>query len=98
MENNKKNTVYSPLSIEYALNMLQEGALNNTYDEINTVIRNRKLSKYTSIDKVLSLANGLFISNQYYEFVKAEYINALKEEYEAEVKQDEFKNAQNANQ
>jgi len=98
MENNKKNMLYSPLSIEYALNMLQEGALNNTYDEINRVIGNRKLPKYTSIDKVLSLANGLFISNQYYEYVKAEYINALKEEYEAEVKQDEFKNAQNANQ
>jgi len=30
--------------------------------------------------------------------VKTEYINILKEKYDAEVKQDEFKNVQNANQ
>ena len=97
MENEKKNMLYSPLSIEFALNMLQDGALNNTYDEISGVIGNRKLPKYTSIDKVLSLANGLFINNKFYEYVKTEYINLLKEKYEAEVKQDEFKSAQNAN-
>jgi len=98
MENNKKNMIYSPLSIEYALDMLQEGALNNTYDEINKVIGNRKLPKYTNIDKVLSLANGLFIKDEFYKYIKPEYINTLKEKYDAEVKQDEFKNSQNANQ
>ncbi len=97
MENNKKNMLYSPLSIGYALNMLQEGALNNTYDEIKNVIGNRELPKYTSIDKNLSLANGLIISNKYYEYVITEYINKIKDKYDAKVKQDEFKSAQNVN-
>ena len=97
MENNKKNMLYSPLSIEYALNMLQEGADENTFTEINKVIGNSKLPKYASIDKNLSLANGLFIRDKYYEYVKAAYINILKEKYDAEVIKDEFRNAQNAN-
>ena len=42
--------LYCPLSIRYALNMLQEGASNNTYAEINKVIGNDKLTKYESID------------------------------------------------
>jgi len=97
MENNKKNMLYSPLSIEYALKMLEEGADNNTYAEINKVIGNIELPKYSSIDKILSLANGLYIRDVYYKNIKATYINKLKEEYEADVVEDEFKNAENAN-
>jgi len=98
IENNKKNMLYSPLSIEYALKMLQEGASNHTYAEINKVIGNTELSKYTNIDNILSLANGLFIKDVFYENVITEYINTLKEKYDAEVIEDPFKSAQNANQ
>jgi len=98
MENGKKNMLYSPLSIEYALKMLEEGAVENTYSQINEVIGNRELPKYTSIDKVLSLANGLFIRDKYYSHVKPSYIETLKEKYDAEVKEDDFKDAKNANQ
>jgi len=98
IENNKKNMLYSPLSIEYALKMLQEGASNHTYAEINKVIGNTELSKYTNIDNILSLANGLFIRDIYYEYVITEYINTLKEKYDAEVIEDPFRSAQNANQ
>jgi len=98
MENNKKNMLYSPLSIEYALKMLQEGAENNTFDEIEKVIGNKELTKYASTDKNLSLANGLFIRDTYYEYIKELYINTLKEKYDAEVVKDEFKDATNANQ
>jgi len=98
IENNKKNMLYSPLSIRYALNMLQEGASNNTYSEINKIIGNTEPSKYTNIDNILSLANGLFIRDIYYEYVITEYINTLKEKYDAEVIEDSFKSAQNANQ
>jgi len=97
MENNKKNMLYSPLSIKYALNMLQKGADNNTYAEINAIIGDKELPKYTNLNENITLANGLFIRDSYYELVKTEYINALKEEYDAEVIKDEFKNAQNAN-
>jgi len=98
MENNKKNMLYSPISIGYALNMLKEGAFNNTYNEINRVIENRKLPNYSSIDKILSPGNGLFIRSSYYEYLKPEYKNTLKEKYDAEVILDDFKNIQNANQ
>jgi len=98
LENNKENMLYSPLSIKYGLRMLQEGASGNTYNEINKLIGNNELTKYESIDKVLSIANGLFIRDTYYEHVKAQYIDTLENKYNAEVIQDKFENAQNANQ
>jgi serpin B len=98
MENDKNNMLYSPLSIKYALYMLKDGANSNTFDEINKVVGNTELPKYKSIDKNLSLANGLFIRDTYYENVEKLYINTLKEKYDAEVVKDEFKDAQNVNQ
>jgi len=97
MENEKKNMLYSPLSIEYALKMLEEGADGKTYDEIHNVIGNLELPKYTDIKEKLSLANGLFIRDAYYNGVKTSYINTLKEKYDAEVVKDKFENANNAN-
>ncbi|ORX78043.1 cellulosomal serpin precursor [Anaeromyces robustus] len=98
MENPKDNMIYSPLSIEYALKMLQEGANSNTLDEINKVVKGMELPKYTNIDNILSLANGFFIRDIYYKNVKTEYINTLKEKYDADVIEDEFENADNVNQ
>ena len=98
MENNKKNMLYSPLSIKYALQMLLEGAEGNTYDEIRKVVDFEELTKYETIDENLSLANGLFIRDKYYSYVKTPYINTLKNKYEAEIIKDEFKDAQNVNQ
>jgi len=97
MENNKKNMLYSPLSIEYALKMLEEGANNNTYDEIHKVIGNIELPKYESIDKSLSLANGLFIRDTYYGRVTKEYISTIKEKYDADIVKDAFEDAKNVN-
>jgi len=121
IENNKKNVLYSPLSIKYALKMLQEGASNNTYAEINKFIGNTELTKYTTIEKgnedlietimrnseysmlinnnnILSIANGLFIRDAFYKYVITEYINTLKEKYDAEIIEDSFESAQNVNQ
>ncbi|OUM59867.1 Non-catalytic module family DOC2, partial [Piromyces sp. E2] len=97
MENNKENMLYSPLSIKYALSMLKEGAVNDTYTEINNVIGNTELTKYTNIDKILSLANGIFIRKKFYKYVIPDYVETLKEKYNAEVIQDDFSSAYNAN-
>jgi len=97
LENNKKNMLYSPLSIKYALNMLQEGAEDNTYAEINKIIGNNELPVYTDLNENVTLANGLFIRDIYYDLVKADYINTLKIDYDAEVIKDPFANAKNAN-
>jgi len=98
MENNNKNMLYSPLSIKYGLKMLQEGASGNTYDEINNVIGKSPLSKYANYDKNIALANGIFIRDNFFDDISKKYLDTLKEKYDAEIKKDEFKDADNANQ
>ena len=97
MENEKANMLYSPLSIKYALKMLQEGADGDTLSQIEKVTSNLSLTKYQNIDKVLSLANGLFIKDTFYSKVKPEYSSLLASQYNAEILQDKFENANNIN-
>ena len=97
LENQQQNMVYSPLSIKYALNMLNEGANGNTKAQIENVIKDLSLTKYNTIDKVLSLANSVYIRDTYAEYVKEDYKNKLTEKYNAEINYDSFKNATNIN-
>ena len=97
LENKKENIIYSPLSIKYALNMLNEGALGNTKDEIEKVIKNLTLTKYENYESNLSLATAIFIKDTYTSSVKESYINALTTKYNAEVHNDSFTNASNIN-
>lgn len=97
MENKKENIVYSPLSIKYALQMLNEGANGNTKDQIENVIGNTNLVKYNNIDNKLSLVNALYIRDNYSRYAKEEYKNILLNKYNAEIKYDAFENASNIN-
>jgi len=97
LKNNKENMIYSPLSIKYALYMLKEGASGNTLDEIENVVGNAELTKYENVNKTLSLANGLFVRDTFYKYVKQEFMDTLAEKYNAEVKKDPFENAKNVN-
>lgn len=97
MENNKKNNVYSPLSIKYALAMLIDGANGTTKEQIEKVIGDKEIGKYTNVENVLSLANAVFIKDEYKDRIKEEYTNTLKEKYNAEVNYDSFANANNMN-
>ena len=97
LENKEQNMVYSPLSIKYALNMLNEGANGNTKTQIENVIKNLSLTKYNTIDKALSLANGVYIRDTYTKYVKEDYKNRLTEKYNAEINYDSFQNATNIN-
>ena len=97
IENNKKNMIYSPLSIKYALNMLNEGANGNTKAQIEKVIEDVETTKYDNINKVLSLANGLYIRDTYSDYIKEDYIDVLEDKYNAEVRYDPFKNAKSMN-
>lgn len=97
IENNQKNVIYSPLSIKYALKMLQEGADGNTYNQIEKIIGNLNVPTYKNIDKKLSLANGIYIRDTYSQFVKQDFTNTLVTKYNAEVKYDKFENATNVN-
>ena len=85
---NNKNYMISPLSIAYALSILEEGATDNTKDEIDKVLNNYSLPNVVNIKDKISLANALFIKNEFP--IKEEFINKVKEQYNSEVLYDEF--------
>lgn len=97
LENNAENMIYSPLSIKYALKMLNEGTNGNTKIQIENVIGTSDLTKYENIDEVLSLANGIYVRDNYASYVKEEYKKTLNEKYNAEINYDSFSNARNIN-
>ena len=96
LENKKENKIYSPLSIKYALKMLEEGAAGNSRDQISSVIGNYNLTKYSS-NSNMALANSLFVKDSYRNKIKQDYINALKSKYNAEVNFDSFESARSIN-
>ncbi|MCI9039747.1 MAG: serpin family protein [Clostridia bacterium] len=97
LENGKKNMIYSPLSIKYALSILNEGADGKTKEQIEKVLGNANLVRYENQDKVLSLANSIYIRDNYKQNIKEEYKNTLVQKYQAEIQYDSFKNAKNVN-
>ena len=96
LENNSKNTVYSPLSIKYALEMLGEGSNGETRTQIDAVIGDYKAKKYVNSDH-MSFANAMFIRNSFKDGVKKTYTDNLSNKYNAEVIYDNFDNPDNIN-
>lgn len=97
LEASDKNLIYSPLSIKYALSMLREGAYGSSKEELDNVLFETSLTKYTNIKDVLSLANSVFIRETYKDHVKDSYLKSIKDLYDAEVFYDKFENASNIN-
>ena len=96
LENSKENKIYSPLSIKYALAMLQEGANGETKEQITNLIGDYKPKSYPNSDH-MSFANAMFIRNTFNDKIKEDYKNNLKEKYNAEVILDEFASPDNIN-
>lgn len=95
-ENDKTNNVHSPLSIKYALKMLEEGATGTTKEQIKTLVGTKELPKY-KVSENMSLANALFVRDTFGDYIKEEYKNTLEEKYDAEVIVDTFKSAESVN-
>lgn len=89
LENSKENKVYSPLSIKYALRMLEEGAKGESKKQISDVLGNYSSNKYTN-SKNMSLANALFVRDSYKDYVNKTYVDKLSSKYNAEVIYDSF--------
>ena len=89
LENEEKNKVYSPISIKYALEMLSEGSIGETKEQLDSIIGDYKAKSYPNSNH-MSFANAMFINNTFKDAVKKDYINNLKEKYNAEVIYDEF--------
>lgn len=96
LENEGKNKVYSPLSIKYALAMLQEGAEGDSREQINAIIGDYKSKKYIN-SQHMSFANAMFIRTTYKEMVNKDYSTNLSEKYNAELIYDDFSTANNIN-
>ena len=58
LENTKENMVYSPLSIKYALKMLEDGADGETKEQISKLTGRMSIKKYNSNDN-MAFANSL---------------------------------------
>lgn len=86
----EKNYLISPYNIKMALNMLKEGADGNTKDEIEKVIGNEKVNNI-NIKNKLSIANGIFIKNDFKPSVKKEFTNIMNNKYHSEIIYDDFK-------
>ena len=89
LENEKKNKVYSPLSIKYALEMLSEGANGKTKEQIDAVVGDYSSKSYPNNDH-MSFANAMFIRNSFKDSVNSDYTSALSSKYSAEVIYDDF--------
>ena len=87
---NSNNYLISPYSIEIALNMLKEGANGYTKEELTKVIKDRKITDLSAKDRI-SIANAIFIKNEYNTSIKKEYKNILTDKYKSEVIYDDFK-------
>lgn len=90
LENEKKNKIYSPLSIKYALEMLKEGANGESREQISNIIGNYSSKKYINSEN-MSFANALFIKDSFKNSIKDSYVSTLSSKYNAEVVYDSFK-------
>ncbi len=88
--NRLDNYLVSPYSVEMALNLLKTGADGLTKEEIDKVIGDREISNVIVKDRI-GVANAAFIRDMYKEYIKKEYTNTLKNNYNAEILYDEFK-------
>ena len=84
LENKKSNMVYSPISIKYALAMLNEGTAGMSNAQIRGLIGDYNARKYTNSNN-MSFANALFIRNSFKKGIKDSYISNLKSKFGAEI-------------
>ncbi len=97
LENNNKNFMYSPLSIRSALQILAEGAEDESRQQLDALLGEYNTNKYVPIEGHLGFGNSLFIRDTYYDKVEQDYIKLVKEKYGSEIIKDEFKSAANIN-
>ena len=84
-----ENYLISPYSISIALNMLRDGSNNQSREQIDNVLQNKKINDL-SIENKLNIANGLFVKNDYKNLVLNSYYNKIKKDYHGDIVYDDF--------
>lgn len=92
LENSNENKAYSPMSIKYALSMLKDGSDGETKDEIEALIGDYNPTAYVNT-KNRSIANALFVNEEYKDEIHQEYIDGIKDKYVASLLFDTFDDA-----
>lgn len=90
--NKNVNFIFSPLSIEYALSILRDGAKGNTYKEISNALQGYNITKDLNIKNRISIANALFINEFYKNYVSQNYITDMNKKYNADIIFDRLEN------
>ncbi len=92
-----KNYMISPLSIAYALSILEKGSTDNTKTEIDNALEDYKLLNIVNVKDRISLANLLFINKRYESDIKKTYIDEIKKDFDSDLIIDEFKTPDKVN-
>ena len=95
-ENERKNKIYSPLSIKYAFKMLEEGTEGEAHDQIASIIQAYNLTEYSSNNK-MAFGNAFFVRDSFKDKIKENYINNLRTKFNADVQFDDFSSADSIN-
>ncbi len=95
-ENKKENKIYSPLSIKFVLEMLNEAADGETKTQIESVLKDYYTGKYDN-NSNMSVVNALFIKDTFKNSIKDSYIKTISSKYNANVIYDSFKTSDNVN-
>ena len=88
--NERKNMVYGPYSIQVALSMLDEGATEATKESLDLFLNGSSINKYNNIEKVLSTANKMYVKNEIASEINESYKNVLRDKYDAEIEVNDF--------
>ena len=88
-ENNEKNMIYSPLSIKFALSMLNDGSKGNSQEQIQNIIGDLEVKTYSNSPNI-ALANALFAKDTYKDTINNDYAKLLQEKYNASLIVDPF--------
>jgi len=96
LNNKNTNTVYSPLSIKYALAMLNEGTDGETKKQITALIGDYKPKTYTE-SKNMAFGNAFFVRDTFKDNIVPGTVDILKNKYNAEIKVDPFTNPDTVN-
>ena len=95
LESDYDNIIYSPLSIQHGLSLLNAGAKGTTKTEIEGVLGDAEVPSYQNIPDTLSLANAVFIRDTFKDKVLPSYTETVQNNLGSEVIYDPFASSEN---
>ena len=93
-----QNYLVSPLSMGYALSLLNEGADGNTKTEIENVLNNYAFPSIINVKDRIGIANLLFVRDIYKDDISTDYISTLQNNYSSDLIIDKFITPDKANE